>query len=170
MRVSELLEAQTASTPIQRPRHGDVVRIVMNHALKLFKAPPEILKDAAQQMRVSDRFWDESIDEVTSSLDQLVKMANDPNEENDNQDEVEDYYRMALENVLSNMFHFYQDPMNHPPGYKTPKLKFTDLKLKPSDIEKELSQLPSFAEALKVHKDRSKAYWAAQAAKAKKKS
>lgn len=149
MRVSELFESDKPKNNVN-PKdivHGDVVKTVYKNALALLKAPKAILDDAAFHMQHTDQFWDESIDEVTSNLKYYVKNAADI-ERYDDQAEHDLFvaYDNAVRDVINNIVDFYNDPMNHPPGYKSAKLKHVDdLEQSDKTIIKYFSEVPAFS-------------------------
>ena len=147
MRVSELFESGKSKDIV----HGDVVKLVYKNALALLKAPKAVLDDVAFNMQHTDQFWDESIDEVTSNLKNYIKTSS----------EVKRYhaqlehdlflaYDTAVGAVINNIVDFYNNPMNHPPGYKSANLKHVDdIELPEKTIIKYLESFPAFSEAFR---------------------
>lgn len=149
MRVSELFESEKPKDIV----HGDVVKLVYKNALALLKAPPAIKKDAEFHMQHTDQFWDQSIDEVTSSLKYFIKAAAEA-ERYDDQVQFDLFlaYDNAVSEVHNNIVDFYNDPMNHPPGYKSAKLKRVyDIEQPEKTIIKYLETFPAFGAAFRAH-------------------
>ncbi len=99
--------------------HGDVVKAVINIALKSFRAPKDIKEDAAERIRVADGFWSPAIDDVTSSVNRFLRGSAD-------WDSVVDPLGYAIEDVGSRMVGYYSEAWNFAPGYQVPKVSFPE--------------------------------------------
>lgn len=119
MKVHELL-AESKSEALVKQR--DVLDFLVSIAIKYLEAPAATKKDATEVARITDTFWDESVDEVTSAIRRLVD-GDVPF--NKGMYEMYDAADAAVENIGLNMAQHYRDTSNHPPGYVAPpSIKF----------------------------------------------